>query len=196
MSSTPPLSDEFETLAAEYALGLLEGDELARAIELDRVDPAFRDAVERWNNRMAPMLDRVDRPNRVLIGGDYGHGSLGDEASLHVVLEQLREAAPNVSAVVASGDPDRTRREHDVGAIDDHDVPALIEAAASSDLIVAGGGGLLQDHGGASAGTLPSRRNWGLSYSNALPESTSADSRGLSARIRGAIDACAPRGCT
>ena len=59
MSSTPPLLDDREALAAEYALGVLEGEELARAIELERVDPAFRDAVHRWNDRLAPMLDDV-----------------------------------------------------------------------------------------------------------------------------------------
>ena len=59
MSSKPPPSDDRETLAAEYALGLLEGEELAQAIERERNDPAFRDAVNRWTNRLAPMLDEV-----------------------------------------------------------------------------------------------------------------------------------------
>lgn len=59
MSSTPPLPEEREALAAEYALGLLEGAELAQAIELERTDTAFREAVDRWNGRLAPMLDGV-----------------------------------------------------------------------------------------------------------------------------------------
>lgn len=47
-------------LAAEYALGLLTGDELVRARALHRRDPAFRAAVERWAGRLAPLLDAVD----------------------------------------------------------------------------------------------------------------------------------------
>ena len=34
MSSTPPLPEDRDTLAAEYALGLLEGEDLKRAIEI------------------------------------------------------------------------------------------------------------------------------------------------------------------
>lgn len=59
MSSNPPLPDDRENLAAEYALGLLEGEELQHAIQLERDEPAFRDAVVRWTDRMAPMLDSV-----------------------------------------------------------------------------------------------------------------------------------------
>lgn len=59
MSSKPPPAGDRDTLAAEYALGLLEGDELAQAKELERDDPAFRKAVDRWTNRLAPMLDDV-----------------------------------------------------------------------------------------------------------------------------------------
>lgn len=59
MSSKPPPFDDRDTLAAEYALGLLEDDELAQAMELEQDDPAFRDAVARWNSHLAPMLDGV-----------------------------------------------------------------------------------------------------------------------------------------
>lgn len=51
---------EREDLAAEYALGLLTGDELDRARALERSDPAFRALVERWAGQLAPMLDSVD----------------------------------------------------------------------------------------------------------------------------------------
>jgi anti-sigma-K factor RskA len=47
-------------LAAEYALGVLTGDELAKARELERTDAGFRDEVARWTGRLAPLLDEVD----------------------------------------------------------------------------------------------------------------------------------------
>lgn len=59
MNSTPPLPEDQEALAAEHALGLLEGVELQRALELERSSPSFREAVSRWTGRLAPMLDGV-----------------------------------------------------------------------------------------------------------------------------------------
>lgn len=46
-------------LAAEYALGLLEGEERARAGRLAGADSTFRAEVQRWLGRFGPMLDQV-----------------------------------------------------------------------------------------------------------------------------------------
>jgi len=48
------------SLAAEFALGVLAGDDLRRAQELVRTDPAFRLEVARWAGRLAPMLDDIE----------------------------------------------------------------------------------------------------------------------------------------
>jgi anti-sigma-K factor RskA len=61
--------DERDQLAAEYALGLLEGDELARARALAASDPEFSADVARWTGRLAPLLEEVepvDPPAHVL----------------------------------------------------------------------------------------------------------------------------------
>ena len=50
---------ETDTLAAEYALGLLEGEELLRARGLEGSDPAFAEAVEKWQSHLGPLLDAV-----------------------------------------------------------------------------------------------------------------------------------------
>lgn len=110
MSTTPPLSDDRETLAAEYALGLLDGDELAQAMELERVDPAFRDAVNRWNNRLAPMLDDVapvTPPPGALAGIERRIESAVPTANDNVVmlrrrLGRWRAFAGGASALAAS----------------------------------------------------------------------------------------------
>jgi anti-sigma-K factor RskA len=52
--------EERDQLAAEYALGLLEGEELARARALAAADPDFSADVARWSGRLAPLLDEVE----------------------------------------------------------------------------------------------------------------------------------------
>ena len=52
--------DDRGALAAELALGLLEGSELADARSLAARDPAFRAEVEQWAARFAPLLDTVE----------------------------------------------------------------------------------------------------------------------------------------
>ncbi|WP_310467314.1 anti-sigma factor domain-containing protein [Sphingomonas sp.] len=53
------MSDERDLLAAEYALGLLDGDELAEARALAAGDAAFRAEAARWSGDLAPLLDEV-----------------------------------------------------------------------------------------------------------------------------------------
>lgn len=50
---------EADHLAAEYALGLLEGEDLLRAQGAEARDPAFAGAVARWQAHFAPLLDEV-----------------------------------------------------------------------------------------------------------------------------------------
>lgn len=52
--------EERQALAAELALGLLEGPDLAEARDLAARDPAFRAEVEQWTARFAPLLDTVE----------------------------------------------------------------------------------------------------------------------------------------
>lgn len=48
---------EADRLAAEYALGLLDGEDLLRARGMEARDPAFAAAVEQWQRHFAPLLD-------------------------------------------------------------------------------------------------------------------------------------------
>ncbi len=48
-----------QTLAAEYALGLLEGEELLAARAREAADPAFFAEVVRWQEHMAPLADAI-----------------------------------------------------------------------------------------------------------------------------------------
>ncbi|HEY0312091.1 MAG TPA: anti-sigma factor [Allosphingosinicella sp.] len=61
MSTRPPLTaEERDLLAAELAMGLLDGDERAEAERLAGRDHDFRADVARWTAHLAPMLDEVD----------------------------------------------------------------------------------------------------------------------------------------
>lgn len=54
-----PLSPEHEALAAELALGVLEGADRAEALRLILSDPAFSAEVEAWRGRLSPLLGTV-----------------------------------------------------------------------------------------------------------------------------------------
>lgn len=51
------LSDEMEALAGEYALGTLDAAERAAVEARMAIDPAFREAVQAWRQRLAPLDD-------------------------------------------------------------------------------------------------------------------------------------------
>jgi anti-sigma-K factor RskA len=55
----PHTPEMFDELAAEYALGVLEGEERLRAQALQRADPRFAAAVATWEARLAPLLREV-----------------------------------------------------------------------------------------------------------------------------------------
>jgi anti-sigma-K factor RskA len=52
-------AEDRDVLAAEFAMGVLEGGERRAAEALAAADPEFRAAVARWTGRLAPMLDEV-----------------------------------------------------------------------------------------------------------------------------------------
>lgn len=58
MSDARP-DHERDLLAAEYALGLLEGEALLGARGLAGTDPAFAAAVAAWEARLAPLIDEI-----------------------------------------------------------------------------------------------------------------------------------------
>lgn len=55
---SPPAPDR-DTLAAELALGLLEGTDRSEALRLCLSDPAFAAAVEAWSLRLSPLLQAI-----------------------------------------------------------------------------------------------------------------------------------------
>lgn len=83
--SAPELSPD-ELLAAELALGLLEGEALLAARSRRSADAAFAAQVDWWNVHLAPLLDEV--PGAVPTAG------LGDR-----IAAAIRSAAPGEAEV-------------------------------------------------------------------------------------------------
>lgn len=96
--------DERDNLAAELALGLLDGDELARARQAYYGDPELREAVARWQGRLAALADEVPsaepRP-RVwsAIERRLGHGAANDNPGR---VHAWRAAALSAGALAAA----------------------------------------------------------------------------------------------
>lgn len=57
---SPVLNDKDMWLASEYAMGVLEREEMQAAEHRFETDPAFRQAVEDWQNQLSPMLEEVE----------------------------------------------------------------------------------------------------------------------------------------
>jgi anti-sigma-K factor RskA len=57
--TTEQAPDEMDVMAAEYAMGLLTGEELAEAKRLLATDRAFAQAVTDWEMRLASMTDEL-----------------------------------------------------------------------------------------------------------------------------------------
>jgi anti-sigma-K factor RskA len=60
MADALPPPEEFDLLAAELALGVLEGDDRLRALRLRLSNRGFRVAVQAWQERLAPMFDEIE----------------------------------------------------------------------------------------------------------------------------------------
>ena len=82
---------------------------------------------------------------RLVVSGYYGYANAGDEAVLAGMLAAFRAVDPSLELVVLSGDPEHTRRTHEVGAVRRTDLPAVVHALRASDGLISGGGSLLQD---------------------------------------------------
>lgn len=59
MDDQPLFPEDRDALAAELALGLLDGAERTAALRLSLADPAFAAEVEAWKTRLSPLLDTI-----------------------------------------------------------------------------------------------------------------------------------------
>jgi len=82
---------------------------------------------------------------RVLLGGYFGFGNVGDEAILAATLDGLRARLPDAQFSVLSGDPEQTRRAYGVAAANRRRLREVWRELRRADVFVLGGGSLVQD---------------------------------------------------
>lgn len=97
---------EQELLAGEYALRLLEGEDLLAARRLLAEDPSFAADIARWEERFAPLADEVpDRPLPADLWAriEAAIGRSGAEPALLALRRKVRrwQAAAGVAAAAA-----------------------------------------------------------------------------------------------
>lgn len=109
MTGQPMSSEERDQLAAEFALGVLDGGELAEARALAASDPRFRDQVARWSGRLSPLLEEVEAvppPSSLRSQIDRRIASIAQPGPNVVVLRRRvslwRGLAAGASALAAS----------------------------------------------------------------------------------------------
>jgi anti-sigma-K factor RskA len=99
----PAASEDFDTLAGELALGLLEGEDRARAMRLYLSDRKFAGLVETWRLRFEPLYDAFDeRPSRDLWPAIERRLAVFDGPRLRRTLRHWRMGAITSGAVAAS----------------------------------------------------------------------------------------------
>lgn len=82
---------------------------------------------------------------RLLIAGYHGFGNCGDEAILLAMTTNIRAMAPDVDITALSYNPEFTKSEYKVKAVQRFNVAEVLKTIASSDIVLSGGGTLLQD---------------------------------------------------
>src|SRR5579872_2516111 len=102
MTDDPPIDT-----AAEYALGLLEGEELRAARQRAASDPSFAAQIARWRVRFSPLADDVPEIEPPASVWRRVERSLGPAAAENVVLLRRslnfwRAATGAITAVAAS----------------------------------------------------------------------------------------------
>ena len=85
---------------------------------------------------------------RLLLGGYYGCGNLGDDAILQGVLFELRNVAPDLSVSALSGSPRRDSARLGIPCVARKNPLALFFAFLRADAFAFGGGSLLQNRSG------------------------------------------------
>ena len=94
--------------AAEYALGLLEGEELLAARAREGRDPAFAEEVRQWQEHLAPLLDAIPpyEPNAEVWERIAGEVAASDQSaeivSLTARLRRWKIAAGTAAAAAVA----------------------------------------------------------------------------------------------
>lgn len=82
---------------------------------------------------------------KIVIGGYYGYGSLGDEAVLSVLINEIRSRYGDYDITVLSAAPAKMKKALGVRCVHRYDAVAIVRELSGAELYISGGGSLLQD---------------------------------------------------
>ena len=81
----------------------------------------------------------------ILLLGYYGFKNSGDDALLLSIIQQLKKTDYGLSLCVLSYNPEETRKQFGIDAVDRNNILSVIKAIKSSKMLIVGGGTLIQD---------------------------------------------------
>jgi len=99
---------------------------------------------------------------RIVVGGYYGAGNLGDELLLGLLIDRLRSVGHEVTAI--SLDAQYTTKLHGCAAVGRDDLAKIYRLFTNADAFILGGGGLFQDHHRFTVADLHTFPSPGVSY--------------------------------
>lgn len=82
---------------------------------------------------------------KIVIGGYYGYGSLGDEAVLSVLINEIKKRYTDCEITVLSASPHKMKKRYGVKCVHRYDMVSVIKEFCGADLYISGGGSLIQD---------------------------------------------------
>ena len=81
---------------------------------------------------------------KIAISGYYGFQNIGDEAILYSMIQAF-DAVGGIEPVALSNNPEYTRKQYGIEAVDRWKLLALVKSLRKCDQLASGGGSLLQD---------------------------------------------------
>ena len=81
----------------------------------------------------------------ILLLGYYGFKNSGDDALLLSIIQQLKKTDDSLSLGVLSFNPEETKVQFGIDAVDRNNILSVIKAIKSAKMLIVGGGTLIQD---------------------------------------------------
>lgn len=138
-----------EQLASDIVALLSEDDEIKKSLgKFGRETVKKNYSVERMCNDTLSLYESVrvsQRKTDVMLYGYYGSNNNGDDALLKSIIDDLREASPDINITVLSRKPSETANKHNVNSIYLFNFLKLLKHLKDTKMLVSGGGTLLQD---------------------------------------------------
>jgi polysaccharide pyruvyl transferase CsaB len=85
------------------------------------------------------------KQKRILLSGYYGFKNFGDDAILHVLVDDIKNSSKNLDITAISNETELICNNYDIKSIHRTDFLNIISTMSSADYFISGGGSLLQD---------------------------------------------------